>query len=96
MGIINRMKGRRVLFDILRFNGASHIEAAWNVFRGMTFGKCMYYPKKVLDTMRAQRIAEGPIYADRVGGRLTFRDWDKWTKEDQDKWRDDPRAPKAS
>ena len=35
---------------------------------------------------------EGPIYADRVNGKLTFRDWDHWTKEDQDKWRDD--APK--
>ena len=35
------------------------------------------------------RIAEGPVYADRVGGRLTFRDWEHWTKEDQDKWRDD-------
>jgi hypothetical protein len=38
---------------------------------------------------------EGPVYADRVGGKLTFRDWDHWDKADQDKWRDDPRAPKA-
>ena len=88
------MKGRKLLFGVLRLNGAGRIEAAWNVFRGMTFGKCMYYPKKVRDEMRAQR--EGPVYSDRVGGRLTFRDWEHWTKEDQDKWRDDPRAPKAS
>jgi hypothetical protein len=41
-------------------------------------------------------LCEGPVYADRVNSKLTFRDWDKWTKEDQDKWRDDQRAPKAS
>ena len=37
---------------------------------------------------------EGPYYADRVCGCLTFRDWEDWTKEDQDKWRDDPRVPR--
>lgn len=38
---------------------------------------------------------EGPHYADRVGGKLTFRDWDHWDEADKAKWRDDPRAPKA-
>lgn len=39
---------------------------------------------------------EGPAYADRVGGKLTFRDWTHWTAEDQDKYRDEflKRAPK--
>lgn len=31
---------------------------------------------------------EGPAYADRVGGKLTFRDWDKWTAEDQAAYRE--------
>ena len=26
---------------------------------------------------------EGPVYADRVGGRLTYRDWDEWELADQ-------------
>ncbi len=26
---------------------------------------------------------EGPAYADRIGGKLTFRDWDSWSPEDQ-------------
>jgi len=56
MGIINRMKGRKLLFDVLRLNGAGRVEAAWNVFRGMTFGKCMYYPRKVRDEIRAKRL----------------------------------------
>ena len=56
MGIINRMKGRKLLFGVLRLNGAGRIEAAWNVFRGMTFGKCMYYPRKMRAVMRAQRL----------------------------------------
>jgi hypothetical protein len=30
---------------------------------------------------------EGPTYADRVNGRLTFRDWKYWTPEDQAEWR---------
>ena len=29
---------------------------------------------------------EGPVYADRVGGHLTFRDWEHWTDEDQDEY----------
>lgn len=32
---------------------------------------------------------EGPIYADRVNGRLTFHDWEHWTEEDQFEWRDE-------
>jgi hypothetical protein len=30
---------------------------------------------------------EGPYYADRVNGRLTFRDWEHWQPEDQAEWR---------
>jgi hypothetical protein len=30
---------------------------------------------------------EGPAYADRVGGRLTFRDWGHWAPADQAEWR---------
>lgn len=29
---------------------------------------------------------EGPVYADRVKGKLTFRDWEHWDKADQDNW----------
>lgn len=35
---------------------------------------------------------EGPAYADRVGGRLTFRDWEHWTPEDQAEWRSEYEA----
>lgn len=36
----------------------------------------------------AKRGIEGPSYADRVGGRLTFRDWEHWTHEDRDEYRE--------
>lgn len=29
---------------------------------------------------------EGPVYADRIKGKLTFRDWEHWDKADQDNW----------
>jgi hypothetical protein len=29
---------------------------------------------------------EGPVYADRVNGRLTYLDWERWTPEDQARW----------
>lgn len=31
---------------------------------------------------------DGPVYADRVGGRLTFFDWKTWTADDQELYRD--------
>jgi hypothetical protein len=34
---------------------------------------------------------EGPAYADRVNGKLTFRDWRNWHLDDLEKYRDDPR-----
>jgi hypothetical protein len=44
---------------------------------------------------------EGPSYADRVGGKLTFRDWDSWDPADQVIWQDEcnrrvARPPEAS
>jgi hypothetical protein len=35
------------------------------------------------------RRFEGPFYADRVGGRLTFLDWDSWDPADQAIWQDE-------
>jgi hypothetical protein len=33
-------------------------------------------------------MIEGPAYADRVRGRLTFRDWEHWTAEDRAEYRE--------
>jgi hypothetical protein len=35
----------------------------------------------------ADQGIEGPGYADRIKGRLTFRDWDHWTEEDREEYR---------
>lgn len=32
---------------------------------------------------------EGPIYADRVGGLLTYLDWDKWDEADKAEYAQD-------
>jgi len=37
----------------------------------------------------AEHGIEGPIYADRVKGRLTFLDWDGWTEEDRREYADE-------
>jgi hypothetical protein len=35
----------------------------------------------------ADQGIEGPGYADRIKGRLTFRDWDHWAEEDREEYR---------
>lgn len=49
-----------------------------------------------LDLFLLEPSFEGPVYADRINGRLTFLDWDNWTEQDQDKYSGEfmKRAPK--
>lgn len=50
---------------------------------------CTYRGKVIDGIFVGGKGWEGPIYADRVGGKLTFRDWDSWYPEDQEFFKND-------